>query len=156
MPNTATAQDIFYKKGTLVFWTDPAQRDGHEHSSGVYVITDAPVAQDYDADELNDGAILQHNAIYSLRNASGDTADVLHRELRAMSESERHSYYLRRTDNICPYCLKDSVEGGSVEIDGNEATQEVVCTTCEASWIDMYKRRDFNLEEPSQFAITTA
>lgn len=39
----------------------------------------------------------------------------------------------------CPVCQSDAIEGGSLDIDGNIATQEVGCNDCSASWQDEYR-----------------
>jgi len=36
-------------------------------------------------------------------------------------------------------CQSDAIEGGSLDIDGNIATQEVGCNDCSASWEDEYR-----------------
>ena len=46
--------------------------------------------------------------------------------------------YLRRGSS-CPYCRSESVTGESVDIEGNQASQEVACQECERTWRDIYR-----------------
>jgi hypothetical protein len=47
--------------------------------------------------------------------------------------------YVARNGKVCPYCGKvDGPEGGPIEVENNEATQEVVCNGCNASWVDLF------------------
>ncbi len=46
--------------------------------------------------------------------------------------------YLKRGSS-CPLCRSAlSLEGESVEIEGNEARQEMSCSDCDLRWIDIY------------------
>ena len=38
----------------------------------------------------------------------------------------------------CPVCQSTRFDGGSVEIDGATASQEIRCMNCGASWNDTY------------------
>ena len=42
----------------------------------------------------------------------------------------------------CPYCKSENIEGGSVDIEGNEAFQEVTCNDCESVWQDVFTLTD--------------
>ena len=50
--------------------------------------------------------------------------------------------YLEGPNYKCPYCGEIDIEGGFVEIDGNDALQEVSCLECSKTWTDVYKRSD--------------
>ena len=39
----------------------------------------------------------------------------------------------------CPFCGSDNIEGGSLEVDGHQAWQEVTCLDCDGGWDDIYK-----------------
>jgi hypothetical protein len=39
----------------------------------------------------------------------------------------------------CPFCGSTSFDGEGVEIDCNEASQDVSCGECSAAWRDWYK-----------------
>ncbi len=54
------------------------------------------------------------------------------------SDSARQRYVEQGGVN-CPYCGGDQLDGGSVEIDGAFARQEVCCLDCRRDWIDEYK-----------------
>jgi transposase-like protein len=51
-----------------------------------------------------------------------------------MSDGE----YLSHKGTHCPFCDSEHIHGGSVEIDGGSAHQEVTCHTCGKSWADLY------------------
>jgi cytochrome c5 len=36
----------------------------------------------------------------------------------------------------CPHCHSSDLDGGPVEVDAGEATQEVTCNACHEEWID--------------------
>jgi hypothetical protein len=60
--------------------------------------------------------------------------------------------WLKRTDNTknwerCPICDSTSIEGGSIEIEGHYAYQQVSCLACNAGWGEEYKANArFNIE----------
>ena len=40
----------------------------------------------------------------------------------------------------CPFCSSSEVEGvGSMDIEGDTASNEISCLDCEQSWYDIYK-----------------
>jgi hypothetical protein len=39
---------------------------------------------------------------------------------------------------VCPFCGSDEVEGDSINTGGGEATQEMACNDCNATWLDHY------------------
>ena len=128
---TEPAQTVFFSKQTLVFWVDPAQKDGNEN--GVYVVERTP----------SHGHFSEEEAIYTLRNEHGHTVEVRHHELRALTDDELLHYYILSGGSICPYCLSDDIEGGFVEIKGDGAYQDVGCKDCDAQWQAVYQLRAF-------------
>ena len=46
--------------------------------------------------------------------------------------------YAAKLGTNCPVCQSTHFDGGSVEIDGATASQEIWCKTCGASWNDTY------------------
>ncbi len=58
--------------------------------------------------------------------------------------ARRKQAYLRH-GSCCPYCGSDSITGGSVDIEGSGASQELSCAECEKRWRDVY--RLVNVEE---------
>ena len=46
--------------------------------------------------------------------------------------------YVATLGTRCPVCQNTHFDGGSVEIDGATASQEIWCKTCGASWNDTY------------------
>lgn len=49
---------------------------------------------------------------------------------------EEHEYL--RNSSKCPKCKSDQIEGGSIEIEGNTAFQNVQCLDCDFDWNDLY------------------
>ena len=47
--------------------------------------------------------------------------------------------YVDRGYSRCPFCKSEEIEGGSLEVDGNHAWQEVICSACDAAWRDIYR-----------------
>jgi len=47
--------------------------------------------------------------------------------------------YVRQSGRKCPACRSIAIDGTCrIDIDGNGASQKVVCADCDASWIDLY------------------
>lgn len=46
--------------------------------------------------------------------------------------------YVATLGTRCPVCQSTRLDGGSVEIDGATASQEIRCKACGASWNDTY------------------
>ena len=46
--------------------------------------------------------------------------------------------YVATLGTRCPVCQCTHFDGGSVEIDGATASQEIWCMNCGASWTDTY------------------
>ena len=38
----------------------------------------------------------------------------------------------------CPACNSDQIEGYSIDIDGNECSQDITCLSCWSTWTDVY------------------
>lgn len=55
-----------------------------------------------------------------------------------MTGEQRTAYLHSAEPNLCPYCKGDDVQGGFVEIDGKQASQNVLCVDCHAEWRDVY------------------
>lgn len=60
--------------------------------------------------------------------------------------SEKTKRYLRTGGVRCLICESEDIEGSSVDINGNGASQRCHCNECDASWHDMYKLDDVQLE----------
>lgn len=54
-----------------------------------------------------------------------------------LTEQERKDY-LEGRGGRCPFCGSDSIDGGSLDVDGPEAYQEVSCNDCPGRWRDIY------------------
>jgi hypothetical protein len=46
--------------------------------------------------------------------------------------------YVKNHGQKCPQCGGAEIEGGTVEVLGGFATQEISCGDCGASWLDNY------------------
>ena len=46
--------------------------------------------------------------------------------------------YINKDGNFCPHCRSCEIEGGSIEVAGCGANQEVKCNSCGASWLDVH------------------
>jgi transcription elongation factor Elf1 len=57
----------------------------------------------------------------------------------AILTKEQKEKYLKNGTNLCPFCESSDIVGGSVEIDGAVAWQEVSCSECGEVWQDVYK-----------------
>lgn len=51
--------------------------------------------------------------------------------------------YEASAGTTCPHCQSQDIEGGFVDIDGNQAYQEVGCQACHAQWRDVYRFSTF-------------
>ena len=47
--------------------------------------------------------------------------------------------YVESAGTVCPYCKSEHITGGSVDIDGGIASQNVACYECDAEWTDHYR-----------------
>ena len=43
----------------------------------------------------------------------------------------------------CPLCHSEDIEGHDINVDGNEAWQEVVCLRCGYQWHDIYELKSY-------------
>ena len=55
---------------------------------------------------------------------------------------QRKADYLKAGGNHCPYCGSKSISGSHLEIDGQDAWQEVTCSACGMDWRDVYRLAD--------------
>lgn len=62
-----------------------------------------------------------------------------------MSDPMTQEEYKKNLGNLCPQCRSWEIEGEGVDIDGDEAHQEVTCMKCHATWTDTYKLASFNM-----------
>ena len=65
-------------------------------------------------------------------------------ENNQLSKEEKKNY-IKSGYAKCPKCKDDNIEGGSVEIDANGASQDVICLACGAEWTDIYKLSDIEI-----------
>jgi len=56
--------------------------------------------------------------------------------MSSLTEKQKEEYL--KDSSVCPFCKSSNIEGGPVEINGNEADQRVSCNECNKSWIDIY------------------
>jgi len=57
--------------------------------------------------------------------------------------------YIQKGGVKCPFCLRDEIEGAGVEIDAGQASQDITCNLCGASWTDVYVLTNIvNLNDP--------
>ena len=47
--------------------------------------------------------------------------------------------YIDRQGQRCPWCDHEALSGGSIDIDGGGAFQEITCEGCDATWLDHYQ-----------------
>lgn len=52
--------------------------------------------------------------------------------------------YREASGGVCPCCGSENIEGGSIDIQGRSAYQEVSCLECDASWNDVYHLAGYN------------
>lgn len=63
-------------------------------------------------------------------------------EPKILTAAQRAAY-LASGGRVCPFCDAEySQEGGLVEIDENQAHQDVTCTECDESWTNVYTLSD--------------
>lgn len=53
-------------------------------------------------------------------------------------EDNDYTSYLEGGGNHCLHCRSDNIEGSMVEMDDNNAAQEIVCNGCGSTWRDIY------------------
>ncbi len=64
----------------------------------------------------------------------GDDED----ELTALREPMTSEQYVELGGIRCPFCGSQDIVGGPFEADAGGATQEVDCSRCDKSWLDIY------------------
>ena len=52
------------------------------------------------------------------------------------------SAYLAAAGQHCPFCQSRAIAGGSFEVDGGTAWQDVTCRACGRAWQDLYTLTD--------------
>ena len=55
---------------------------------------------------------------------------------------EQKRKYVQERFGHCPYCDADSIDGGSLDVDGNRVVQAVTCLACHRRWEDVYVLAD--------------
>ena len=70
-------------------------------------------------------------------------------EIGPDSKFKSHADYLK-SFNLCPLlsCGSTNIDGGSIEINGNTAHQEVSCNVCDSQWCDLYTLTKFEAIKP--------
>lgn len=48
--------------------------------------------------------------------------------------------YIESGGANCPWCESDQIEGGSIEVDGEIASQNMTCNACDEKWVDNLRR----------------
>jgi len=59
-----------------------------------------------------------------------------------MLTEETRQNYIKHAFATCPFCGSQDIVGGSVEIDGNSASQDVSCSNCISEWRDVFTLTD--------------
>ncbi|MDD5547062.1 MAG: hypothetical protein PHO67_07930 [Candidatus Omnitrophica bacterium] len=54
--------------------------------------------------------------------------------------SEQVGDYIESGGANCPFCESDQIEGGSIEVDGEIASQNMTCNACDKKWTDNFRR----------------
>jgi formate dehydrogenase maturation protein FdhE len=73
-----------------------------------------------------------------LRPVRSLAAESSRREHSAKLTEDQKKAYMENAANLCPFCKSPDITGGSVDIDGREAWQEVSCNECPGEWRDVY------------------
>ena len=61
----------------------------------------------------------------------------MYESITSVIESE--GKYAKGKENTCPKCGSDQVEGRSIDVQGEQCFQPVMCLSCEAQWDDVYQ-----------------
>lgn len=87
-----------------------------------------------------------------------NTYEWLAKSLETISQetAEQHlvSEYVREGGGLCPQCRSNEIEGGSIDVNGSSAYQNVVCKCCSSTWTDHYRLVGFDEFEPGQIEET--
>ena len=81
----------------------------------------------------DDDKMIDEQEILIIANAALHTTDKELRFRAGLGE------YLRSRGQRCPICNFDQLEGDSCEIDGDTMQQQVICSSCETTWYDIYR-----------------
>lgn len=57
----------------------------------------------------------------------------------ALLTQEQKRVYMESGGGVCPFCGSDEISGDSVDIEAQQAWQNVDCQACGQSWRDVYK-----------------
>lgn len=68
----------------------------------------------------------------------------IHSESYTHGISKDAQDYVNNCGAYCPACRTTQITGGTIDIDGTEAFQEVSCNNCGASWNDLYRLVGFD------------
>ena len=60
--------------------------------------------------------------------------------MRRLKEKELKAYL--KDSNRCPICKSEDLTGGSFQSDVSTAWQPVICSNCDAKWVDIYTLTD--------------
>ncbi len=55
-----------------------------------------------------------------------------------LTPEQKQKYIESNNANLCPFCESADISGGSIEVAGKEAWQEVSCNECGENWRDVY------------------
>lgn len=47
--------------------------------------------------------------------------------------------YIEQEGGVCPFCGSGQLEGGTTDMGGLRATQNVWCNVCDREWFDEYR-----------------
>jgi transposase-like protein len=47
--------------------------------------------------------------------------------------------YITHDGAFCPYCESNQISGGSIDVEGAAAWQEITCNDCGKAWTDEFK-----------------
>jgi hypothetical protein len=60
-------------------------------------------------------------------------------------DDQVYSKYLDSGGQHCLHCGSDNIEGGSTNVHGDTANQEVSCNNCETTWVDVFELKSVDL-----------
>jgi predicted Zn-ribbon and HTH transcriptional regulator len=58
--------------------------------------------------------------------------------------------YVESKGTRCPKCRSDQIEGDSLEVDGTDCTQDILCRSCGFGWTDVYTLVGYVPEEENR------
>lgn len=74
-----------------------------------------------------------------VQNAMQESLDGRALTMSTMTNEE----YVACSGQVCPFCGDHDIEGGSIDIEGRNAIQEMSCSACEKEWYDVYTLTSF-------------